>query len=408
MTSFVDRLSCVVCERSFDPNLEGTCPQCGDEGILDVHYDMGQVKAALTPESLRNAPPTIWRYEPLLPVEPGGPRPPQPVGFTPIVDAPRIAKKLGLEQVWLKDEGRNPTASFKDRASAIGAARAVAQRAKAIACASTGNAASSLAGMAAGLCIPAYIFVPKRAPEPKLAQLKIFGATVFRVDGTYDEAFDLSQKACEHFGWYNRNCAINPYQVEGKKTAGLEIAEVFGDKIPDWVVVSVGDGCTIAGIWKGLKEMHALGFIPQLPRVLGVQATGAQPLKIAFDQNKDLVIQEVQTIADSICVGHPRNWRKALKAVREAKGEYIAVEDEEILDAMRQAARNAGVFGEPAASAALAGLIKARKTGVVGLRERAVVVITGSGLKDTQSALKAAGGPIDIPPELEAIRPHVD
>src|SRR6185295_9962883 len=200
--------------------------------------------------------------------------------------------------LFVKDEGRNPTASFKDRASAVGVARAAARRARIVACASTGNAASSLAGAAAGLGLRAVIFVPEFAPEPKVAQLLVFGARVIRVKGSYDETWELCQRACTRHGWYNRNAAVNPSLVEGKKTCGLEIAEQMGGAVPDWVVVSVGDGCTIAGVWKGLREMHALGFVPRLPRMLGVQAEGAQPLVQAFDERRDLVPAIPHTIAD--------------------------------------------------------------------------------------------------------------
>ncbi len=190
-----------------------------------------------------------------------------------------------------------------------------------VACASTGNAATSLAGAAASVGLSCVIFVPEFAPEPKLAQLLIFGARVVRVRGSYDATWEMCQRACDRHGWYNRNAAVNPSLVEGKKTAGLEIAEQCGDAVPDWVAVSVGDGCTIAGIGKGLAEMKALGFIPRLPRLLGVQAQGARPLVDAFAAGRELVPGPAETLADSICVGHPRNWRKALAAcARVARG----------------------------------------------------------------------------------------
>ena len=399
----VSELICVKCGTSYPPGLEYTCPDCGVEGILAVRYDMERVGASMTLEALAARPRDIFRYRELLPLDPQGARPPQPVGWTPIVEAPRLAAAYGVRRVLVKDEGRNPTASFKDRASAVGVARALQKGATTIACASTGNAASSLSGMAAGVGLPAIIFVPARAPEPKIAQLRVFGATVFRVNANYDRTWELCQAACARFGWYNRNCAVNPWLVEGKKTAGLEIAEQLGDSVPDWVVVSVGDGCTIAGIAKGLTEMHALGLIPRVPRLLGVQASGARPLMDAFNANTDLVPVEPETLADSIAVGHPRNWRRALAAVRSCEGAFVAVEDEAILEAMRQTARLAGVFGEPAGVAAAAGLQEARRLGIVEAAASALVMVTGSGLKDVKSALQAAGGPVDIEPTLEAL-----
>jgi threonine synthase len=307
----------------------------------------------------------------------------------------------------LKDEGRNPTASFKDRASAVGVARALWRRARVVACASTGNAASSLAGAAAAVGLRSVIFVPEFAPEAKVAQLLVFGARVLRVKGSYDQAWDLCQRACAVHGWYNRNAAVNPSLVEGKKTCGLEIGEQLGADPPDWVAVSVGDGCTIAGVWKGLQEMHALGMLARRPRLLGVQAAGASPLVDAFREGRDLVPGDARTIADSICVGHPRNWRKALRAVRESGGAFVAVPDEAILDAMRAAGRRAGVFGEPAGVAGLAGLRQAVAEGIVGRRDTALAVVTGSGLKDVRTAVRAAGEPFELPPDDAALAAHL-
>ncbi|HEY3121247.1 MAG TPA: pyridoxal-phosphate dependent enzyme, partial [Vicinamibacteria bacterium] len=215
------------------------------------------------------------------------------------------------------------------------------------------------------------------------------------------------QRACAAHGWYNRNAAVNPSLVEGKKTCGLEIAEQASGDVPDWVAVSVGDGCTIAGTWKGLKEMHALGFIRRLPRMLGVQAAGARPLVDAFRERRDLAPSEARTLADSICVGHPRNWRKALRAVEESGGSFMAVPDEAILEAMRESGRRAGIFGEPAGVAAIAGLRQAVEEGIVGRRDSALAVITGSGLKDTKSAMRAAGKPVDLPPDDRALADHL-
>jgi threonine synthase len=231
---------------------------------------------------------------------------------------------------------------------------------------------------------------------------------VIRVKGSYDETWEMCQRACARYGWYNRNAAVNPSLVEGKKTCGLEIGEQQGADAPDWVVVSVGDGCTIAGIWKGLQEMAQLGWIRRLPRMLGVQAEGARPLVDAFRGERDLEPGPAQTLADSICVGHPRNWRKALRAVRASGGALVAVTDEAILDAMREAGRRAGVFGEPAGVAGLAGLRQAVAEGIVGRRETALAVVTGSGLKDVRSAVRAAGEPASLAPDDDALAAHLD
>jgi threonine synthase len=381
-----------------------TCPRCGITGILDVEYDYPAVKRRLTRQALeRRADLTQWRYRELLPVPARARLPGVAVGWSPLRPAPALARHVGVRTLLLKDDGRNPTASLKDRASAVGAVKAVEARAPVIACASTGNAASSLAGMAASLGLRAIIFVPERAPEPKLAQLLIFGATVLRVRGSYAEAWELCQRSCERWGWYNRNAAVNPYLVEGKKTVSLEICEQLAWRVPDWVAVSVGDGCTIAGTWKGFREMKRLGLVARTPRLLGVQAEGASPVTEAFRSGKPLQPVEPATMADSIAVGVPRNWRKAVNAVRESGGTMVNVSDAEIQDAMRRTGQLSGVFAEPAAAAAVAGLARAAHEGIVAARASALAVITGNGLKDSRSALAAAPRPLDIAPDPGAV-----
>jgi len=401
--SFVTGLVCLKCGKDVPDGNVQTCPVCGREGILDVRYDYERVAARLGSEALACRPCDHWRYAELLPVLPSAPRPPVKVGWTPVYETPRLAAGVQAGRLFLKDDGRNPTASFKDRASAIGVMKALEFGARTIACASTGNAASSLAGLAAAAGLRSVIFIPGRAPAAKVAQLLVFGATVIRVAGSYEQAFDLCAAACAKFGWYNRNSGTNPFLVEGKKTAGLEIAEQFGAGIPDWVVVSVGDGCTIGGIGKGLAEMLRLGFIPRVPRLLGVQAEHASPIVTAFHAHAPLVPVSAETLADSIAVGTPRNWRRALAAVTGSGGSMIAVADEEILDAMRLTARLGGVFGEPAGVAGVAGLRKAIARGVVGRTESALVVVTGSGLKDTESARRAGGDPLDVAPDIASL-----
>ena len=395
--SFVHGLQCVFCGGMYGPRAGFTCPRCGIAGILDVQYDYAAIGKVLTRRVLgRRAEPSHWRYRELLPVRADSPVPALSVGWTPLTPAPALARHLGVRVLHLKDDGRNATASLKDRASSVGVVKAREKRLGIIACASTGNAASSCAGMAASLGLRSVIFLPERAPEPKVAQLLIFGATVLRVRGSYEDAFRLCQRSCERWGWYNRNSGINPYLVEGKKTAGLEIAEQLGWEVPDWVAVSVGDGCTLAGVWKGFREWRTLGLIRTTPRILGVQAAGAAPITAAFLTGEPLRPVEPATVADSIAVGVPRNWKKAVLAVRESGGTMINVGDDAILEAMRYTGRLAGVFAEPAAAAAVAGLQKAVAGGIVPRRATAVALITGNGLKDVQSARAAAGRPYDI------------
>jgi threonine synthase len=409
--SYFTGLQCVHCSREYNPHeVDYYCPACGyHDGILDVIYDYDAIRRVLYPAALSaNRNLSMWRYLPLLPVCDSTLIPHLQVGWTPLYNAPRLAAELGVATCWVKDEGRNPTASFKDRASSIGVIKALESKATQVTCASTGNAASSLAGFAAAAGIPATIFVPARAPQAKVAQLLVYGAQVFSVEGTYDEAWELCMKASAEFGWYNRNCAINPYLIEGKKTVSLELAEQFmaltPGSFPDWVVVSVGDGCTIGGVWKGLREMHTLGFIPRLPRILGVQASGCQPFLAAWQTDGKLIPCDGNTVADSICVGHPRNFAKGMRAVTESGGAFVAVSDDAILESIPMLARKAGVFGEPAGVTGAAGVSEAVARGIIHPSESVAVIVTGNGLKDIQSAIRAVGSPISVRPDIEEVR----
>lgn len=398
--SHVVALRCVTCGRTYAPRVGYTCPACGTaDGILDVQYDYPTIRKQLTRKALAQRSPSHWRYRELLPISSRAALPALQVGWTPICKSAALAQHLGLRTLYLKDDGRNPSGSLKDRASSVAAVLAHSKGTPILACASTGNAASSLAGMVASMGMRSVIFVPQRAPEPKVTQLLMFGATVFRVLGGYDDAFRLSQQSCERWGWYNRNCAINPYLIEGKKTVGLEIAEQLGWNTPDWVAMSVGDGCSIAGLWKAFRELKLLGLIRRTPRILGVQALGAAPVTEAFRTSSEMRPVVPDTVADSIAVGVPRNWRKAIAAVGESGGTMINVSDDEILDAMRYTGRLTGIFAEPAAATAVAGLKRAVEEGTLLKRNSAVAVITGNGLKDIRAAQQAVGSPFEVAPD---------
>ena len=314
-----------------------------------------------------------------------------------------VAQALGLDTLYLKDDGQNPTSSLKDRASALAVVKAREAGAKVIACSSTGNAASSLAGNAAAAGLKTYIFVPSRAPKGKVAQLMTFGATVISVQGSYEETFELSKQAIDRWGWYNRNAAINPYLSEGKKTVALEIMEQLSWQVPDYIAISVGDGCTIAGLWKGLKDLYAIGFIDRLPRLISAQAEGCCPINRAIAENKPWEPMEENTLADSIAVGVPRNADKALMAIRESDGIVVNVSDEEIMAAQKLLGRTCGVFGEPAGVTGAAGVKKLCEQGVIGKDDTVVSVVTGNGLKDVANAIKAAGEPISIPSDMDRL-----
>jgi threonine synthase len=399
---------CILCGSEYDPqSTRYVCPKHGGNGILDTIFDYSQINSVTSPRSISSSRDfSIWRYAPLLPI--GDPRksaPPLQVGWTPLYSSTTLGKQLGLSRLYFKDDGRNPTASFKDRASAVVVAKARELGVKIITTASTGNAGAALAGLAAAVKMPAVIFVPQTAPPAKIAQLLIFGARVILVKGTYDQAFDLCLDVSREFGWYCRNTAFNPYTVEGKKTASIELCEQLGWRAPDVIFVSVGDGNIISGLWKGLRDLLALGWIDKMPKLMGVQATGSAACYNAWKAGTEEIITiNAQTVADSISADLPRDGVRAVRAVRETDGAYLAVTDDEILEAIPELARGEAIFSEPAASAAYAGLKKAVTQGIVKSGETIVCMLTGNGLKDITSAMKVAGTGTVIEPTLDAVR----
>ena len=430
-------LKCTICGEEYSADqVSYVCPKHGDDGILDVVYDYRLIGQRLGVDRLRrDATRSIWRYMDLLPVDPelayalighgrGSANPLADVGWTPLYRAPRLADALDLSQLWVKDDGRQPTASFKDRASAVAVVKTRELGYEVVTTASTGNAAAALSGLCAAISQPNVIFVPSTAPEAKIAQLLVYGSTVLLVDVTYDDAFELCLEAAPEFGWYNRNTAYNPYMSEGKKTAAYEICEQLTAEglsgsgrsapllqAPDRVFVPVGDGCIIGGVYKGFRDMLALGWIDHLPALMGVQAAGSSPLVDAWERGLEgweMAPVAASSVADSIVAGLPRDRIKALRAVRETGGAYISVTDTEILAAMPTLAQGCGVFAEPAAAAAYAGLIRACENGLVDKDERVVVLTTGSGLKDVASAMQSVGRPFSIAPDLADVRRVMD
>lgn len=390
---------CVKCGREYPAKPDITVCECG--GILDVIYDYEYIKTKLNKEVLNNrTEPTMWRYRELLPIEeetePAGLR----VGMSPLYEAPAVAADLGIGKLYIKDDGVNPTASLKDRASAMAVTKAIEAGYDTIACSSTGNAASSLAGNAAKAGLKTYIFVPARAPKGKIAQLMMFGANLTAVDGSYEETFELSKAAIDKYGWYNRNAAINPYLGEGKKTVAHEICEQLDFAAPDYVAVSVGDGCTVAGVYKGLYDMYMVGLIDKLPRIISVQAEGCCPINTAVMSGEPWQPQEENTYADSIAVGVPRNPDKAINAIKDSDGICVNVSDDEIRAAQRYLAKKTGVFGEPAGVTATAGLLKLSREGRLPKDATIVSIVTGNGLKDIDSAIKSVGEPVHCKNDL--------
>lgn len=434
-------LRCSLCDKVYAPDqVTYTCPQ--DNGNLDAVYDYAHLSQRLDPATItRSADRSIWRYAPLLPVVANAPphTPLASLGWSPLYRAPVIEGALEMRAVWLKDDSRLPSSSFKDRASAMVIARAMEMGVKTICVASTGNAAAALAALCAGTDLQAVIFVPERTPEAKLAGILIHGARVYTVRGSYTDAVDLAEAACREFGWYNRSTGVNPYTREGKKTAGFEIAEQLawqgrgdrrtwgrgdretrgqGDKgtggqrddgtsfrAPDVVIVPVGDGNIISGVHKGFQELHALGWIERVPRFIGVTATLSPSFYRAWQSGgEQFETIASQTIASGIGTDRPCDGVMALRAIRNTGGSVIEATDEEMLDAMRVLATQAGVFVEPACAAAYVGLVKGRRAGLIGSDDEVVLQLTGSGFKDVQSALRAAGKPISVE-SLADIRP---
>ncbi len=406
-------LTCVICDKTYPADYAGyVCPDHGTEGILDVRYDYERIGATFTRESLAaDRDRTMWRYRPLMPIAPDAAVPPLTVGGTPLYDAEPLAAGLGIAKVFVKDEGRQPTASLKDRASAMAVVKAQERGAEIVTTASTGNAAAALAGLAASVGQRNVIFVPVSAPEAKIAQLLAYGSTVVLVNGTYGDAFDLCMEASAEYGWYNRNTGYNPFMTEGKKTAGLEILEDLEWEAPDAIFVSVGDGSIIGGVHKGMKDAFALGWIDRMPHIFGIQAAGSDYLVQAFENGEDVLSKppiSADTVADSISADLPRDRIKAMAAVTETGGSYLRVSDDEILAAIPTLARGSGVFAEPAGAAPFAGLVAAVDLGVVGPDDRVVILATGSGLKDVASAMKAVTAvgtePIRVDPSLDALK----
>lgn len=401
----VSSYQCTLCQKKFPYDAELlTCPDCGEKGILDILYDYDEIKKNVSRESLsQDHTNTMWRYKAFLPLQDRDFTPFLRVGWTPLYESLRLGDQLGLKKLYIKDDGLNPTASLKDRASAVAVAKALELGYDTISCSSTGNAASSCAGNAARMGLKSVIFVPERAPEGKLAQMLIFGARVVSVIGDYKDTFDLSKMAIEKYGWFNRNAGINPVMTEGKKTVSLEIAEQLNWEPTDWVVLSVGDGCTVGGVYLGFRDLYELGMIDRIPKILGVQSTGCSPFVDAGVESKALLPTEENTLADSISVGVPRNVVKAQRAVADSGGQWIAVSDEEILAAMSLLGRTEGIYGEPAGVTGAAGIKAALAQGIIKPHETVTAIVTGNGLKDTKNALAAAGSSVKSKPNLEAL-----
>lgn len=403
-------LVCISCGREFSPeDVLYTCPECGTrKGTLEVRYKIPRPKCC-RPEDLFQAigRRDMWRYWPLLPfgrVE--ADFTPLEVGPSPTISCDRLAGKLGISRLFLKDDGRNPSASLKDRASTIAVAKALELGFSSIYCASTGNAASSLSCVSAAAGLDCYIFAPASTPEAKLSQMLVFGSKVLRIDASYDEVFDLSMTIGEEKGWYCRNSAINPYLLEGKKTATFELFEALNWNVPDYILVSAGDGTILSSVYKAIMDLLDYGLISRSPVVLGVQGENASVIADTYDSGPPFepIDQTTQCIADSINVGKPRDVVKACSYTKENGGGFVRVSDDEIVAAVYTLARTCGIFAEPAGATALAGLEKALADGILERKASVALLITGNGLKDIRPVAALCRESKVLPPDEEAIK----
>ena len=409
---------CFSCKSQFtkkqiENELLYLCPNCGTAekskplvGVLKIIYDYKSIIKEIDNKNfLKLAPGKLWLYPQLWPLEyssKGG-----SVSITGIsesqlnniktVSSPLYKIKYDKNELLIFDDTRNPTLSYKDRASGLVALKALQLGIKEISAASTGNAGSSLAGICARLGIKSHIFVPEKIPLGKRIQIQAFGANIYLVKGDYDQAFDLCLEISKAKGWYNRNTAFNPLTIEGKKSAAYDMFISLKGKLPDYIFVSVGDGVIISGIYKGLWELKQLGWIKELPKLIAVQASGSDAL-VRYMKTKKFIYKPAQTIADSIHAGAPRNLYMAADAVTKTNGLAVSVTDSEILDSQRKSAKKLGLLVEPAAAASFAGYLKLIRTKSISPKAKSLLMFTGNGLKDQQSITTWNEEPKSFPP----------
>lgn len=405
---------CIACAEQQSADFAGfLCPACG--GNLEITYDYDAVVEGIEHSGMDRAR-SIFTFSAFLPVQRPAERFPLRIGRTPLYPARRLGESLGLRNLYLKDDTVNPSASSKDRASAIAVRRAMDIGADVVSVASTGNAASSLACVAASVGLPAVVFVPETAPPAKLTQSLSYGATVLAVRGNYDDAFDLCLAASDEFGWFNRSTGYNPFTREGKKVCAFEIWESLDGRTPDRIIVPTGDGNLLSGMWKGWRDLQAVGLVDRLPRIDCVQSESSaaicntvDSLRASDDEEIDWKKVDVDavsasTVADSIAVDRPRDGLAAVRAIIESGGESVTVPDNEILDAITEMSRLSGVFPEPAAAAPWAALKRMFADKTVAPDELIVCLVSGSGLKDAAGARRAVPEPHVIDPSIDAVR----
>jgi threonine synthase len=380
------------------------CKKCGD--LLEIKYDQGELAEALRDKKWRHAPLSVWRYRNFMPISDTTKVVSLNEGGTGLHLCKRLAGHLGLRQLYVKNEGENPTGSFKDRGMTVGVTKAVELGVQSVICASTGNTSASLAAYAAKAGLQCAVLIPSgKIAYGKLSQAMIYGAKVIQVRGNFDQALDVVLKISEkHRNIYLLN-SINPFRIEGQKSLGYEICDQLNQEAPDRLVVPVGNAGNISAIWKGFTEFHELGIVKTLPKMTGIQAAGSAPIARAIRNGSDTIVpvSAPETVATAIRIGAPVSWKKALNAIRESDGTAETVTDAEILSAQKMLARVEGLFVEPASASSIAGLIKLVENGTIDRDERIVCVTTGHGLKDPDTAVKMSEKPIEVDAEITAI-----
>ncbi|MEM3665801.1 MAG: threonine synthase [Candidatus Bathyarchaeia archaeon] len=380
-----------------------TCKKCND--LLEVKLNIRELAEIIERSDWRQRPPSVWKYKEFLPVVDESKIITLNEGGTNLYKCSNLAERLKLRNLYVKNEGENPTGSFKDRGMTVGVTKAMELRMKTVICASTGNTSASLAAYAAKAKLQCIVVIPSgKIAKGKLAQSIIYGAKVVQIRGNFDQALKMVLEASEKQGEFYLLNSINPYRIEGQKSLAYEICDQLKGKPPDRVVVPVGNAGNISAIWKGFMEFHRLGIITTLPKMIGIQAEGAAPIARAIKNGRNEItpVDNPETIATAIRIGAPVSWKKALKAVRESKGTVEIVTDAEIVEAQKMLARSEGLFVEPASASTVAGLKKMVENGEIDRDEVVVCVATGHGLKDPDIAMEIGEEPFEIDAEMGA------
>jgi len=396
------KAECIKCGARFSKeDIVYTCRKCG--GLLDIKYDYSEINVERVVEAKGEG---VWKYRVLLPFDEDT----KPItineGNTPLYRCDRLAKSIGITDLWVKHEGLNPSGSFKDRGMTVGVTKAMELGVKGVACASTGNTSASLAIFAAKAGIPCYVLLPKgKVALGKVAQAMMHGAKIFSIRGNFDDALRIVRVICEEEKLYLLN-SVNPYRLEGQKTIAFEVVEKLEWKVPDRVVLPVGNAGNISAIFKGFLELRTLGITSSIPKMTGIQAEGAKPVVNAFKEGKAEIIPEdnPETIASAIRIGNPVNAAKALFAIRDSGGVAESVTDEEITEAQLELARLEGIGVEPASAASIAGLKKLVEMGEIERDERIVCITTGHLLKDPERVIRICEAPKEVEADVDVVR----